>query len=211
MKLNSSRSTPSRSSSGLAVILSASLALCLTSAQLRAQGQPDPKDWDYDIRTDKSTYAAGGTVKATAGVVARKAGVQGWSYGVKHDTAILTIESATSDGTDVPSDAAAFDDATLAIGDRYTDPTLGFTVTVVDSSEASDTVRIAPAGAPTESPAEPTAPADRGSDVAGASPTTLPPTGHDSTFAAVLAGLLVAGGVLATVAARTARRPGTAD
>lgn len=103
MKLNSSRSAAPRSSGGLAlVVLISGLALSLATAPLRAQDQPDPKDWDYDIRTEKSSYAAGDTVKATAGVVARKAGVQGWSYGVKHDPALLTIESATTEGTDVP-------------------------------------------------------------------------------------------------------------
>jgi hypothetical protein len=104
MNRNGTCSAAPRSYGGLgAAVLSAGLALLLAAAPLRAQGQPDPKDWDYDIRTDKSTYAAGDTVKATSGVVARKAGVQGWSYGVRHDPALLTIESATTDGTDVPS------------------------------------------------------------------------------------------------------------
>jgi hypothetical protein len=79
------------------------VALSLAAAPLLAQAPPDPKDWDFDVRTEKSSFAPGDTVKATAGVVAREAGVQGWSYGIRHDASLLTIESATTEGTDVPS------------------------------------------------------------------------------------------------------------
>jgi hypothetical protein len=115
------------------------------------------------------------------------------------------------DGTGYPTDSDGFDDVTLAVGDRYTDPTIGFTVTVVDSTDASDTVRIVPAGAPTEPPVEPTDPTDPGTDPAGASPTTLPPTGHDPTLRGVLAVGLLMGGALATGIARATRRRGGSD
>lgn len=65
--------------------------------------EPNPNDWDFAIQTDKTEYSAGDALTATAGVVSRKAGIQGWSFGVKHDTAVLSIESVTSDGTDVPA------------------------------------------------------------------------------------------------------------
>lgn len=71
------------------------------AASVMAQ-EPSPADWDLEIRTDKATYDPGASVEAFAGVAARGEGLQGWSYGVKHDTDLLTIESATSAGTDVP-------------------------------------------------------------------------------------------------------------
>jgi hypothetical protein len=76
--------------------------LLLGLGRISAQ-EPNPNDWDFDIKTDKTEYNPGDALQATAGIVARKAGVQGWSFGVKHDTTLLTIESVTSDGTDVPS------------------------------------------------------------------------------------------------------------
>ena len=72
--------------------------LC-TSAMLDAQA-PAAKDFDLVLRADKASYNPGDTVKVTAAAVARKAGIQGWSYGVKHDTAVLDLEAATLDGTD---------------------------------------------------------------------------------------------------------------
>jgi hypothetical protein len=82
---------------GLAVLSAFSPGL------VRAQN-PDPKDWDLDVRADKASYKPSDVIKATAGIVARKAGVQGWSYGVKHDPAVMHLDSVSgTDGTDVPS------------------------------------------------------------------------------------------------------------
>jgi hypothetical protein len=39
-------------------------------------------------------------IEATVVLETRSAGIQGWSYGVRHDGRALTIESATTDGTD---------------------------------------------------------------------------------------------------------------
>lgn len=75
------------------------LMLCVSAARVGAQ-DPDPADWDLEIRTDKAEYAVGETVSSTTGIVARVAGVQGWSYGVSHDSNVLVIESVSSAGTD---------------------------------------------------------------------------------------------------------------
>jgi hypothetical protein len=61
---------------------------------------PDPDDYSWDIKAQDSSVGPGDTVKATTGITAKAGGVQGWSYGVSHDTSVLTIESATTEGTD---------------------------------------------------------------------------------------------------------------
>ncbi len=73
-------------------------ALLLSSA-VEAQA-PAAKDFDLVMKADKASYNAGDAVKVTAGATARKAGIQGWSFGVKHDPAVLDLEAATFDGTD---------------------------------------------------------------------------------------------------------------
>jgi len=83
-------------------VLFLSLALCISST-LHAQPAPNPDDFALEMRLDKAGYKPGDTIKATAGIVAKKAGIQGWSYGGKHDTALLDIEGVTIDGTDVPA------------------------------------------------------------------------------------------------------------
>ena len=74
--------------------------LLLAAGTLTAQ---DGKDWDIDLKSTSRTNGPGDSFTATVGLTARRAGVQGWSYGVKHDTSVLTIQSVTSAGTDVPS------------------------------------------------------------------------------------------------------------
>lgn len=72
---------------------------------LRA-AEPAGTDFDLEIRTDKASYAHGEAVSSTAGVVARLQGIQGWSYGVEHDPAVLDLESVVGSGsalTDVDS------------------------------------------------------------------------------------------------------------
>jgi hypothetical protein len=44
--------------------------------------------------------APGLSIEATVVLETKSAGVQGWSYGVRHDGRALTIESVTTDGTD---------------------------------------------------------------------------------------------------------------
>lgn len=92
-------------------------------------------------------------------------------------------------GTEFPADAAGFADATLLPGDRYIDPVGAFTVTVTTSSEASDTVLVAPAEVPTQPPAEPAA-----QPVATGATPKLPATGTDpGGLVALSIGLLLAG------------------
>jgi hypothetical protein len=70
----------------------------LTATLLVAQ--PGPEDFDFDMLTDKADYTAGETVTLTTGIAVRADGVQGWSYGVVHDADLLTLEEATTAGTD---------------------------------------------------------------------------------------------------------------
>ena len=131
-------------------------------------------------------------------------------YVVWTDTAFGPVLVGPRDGTEFPTTREGFANATLVIGDRYTDPVTGFTVTVVDSTDASDTVRIQPADAPTEPPVdpgtEPVPPADPNATPAGGTITMLPPTGMDATGAVVLmVALLLAGTLLRSSATR--RRP----
>lgn len=113
------------------------------------------------------------------------------------------------DGTEFPIDPEGFANSTLVVGDQYTDPVAGFTVTVIASSDASDTVRIESAEEPTEPPVDPAAgPAPPGQEAnpAGGAPETLPPTGPASVIAVTLAiTLLLAGTLTLTIAHR--RRP----
>ncbi|WP_448810916.1 hypothetical protein [Agromyces bauzanensis] len=131
-------------------------------------------------------------------------------YVVWTDAASGAVFIGPRDGTEFPTDAEGFANATLVVGDRYTDPVAGFTVTVVESTDTSDTVRIESADAPTEPPvdpgAEPVPPADSTATPAGGTTATLPPTGSDPTGAVALAvALLLAGAVLRSSAHR--RRP----
>ena len=57
----------------LAVLM---IAFGVTSS-LAAQG--GPADYDLEIRLDSGSYDKGDTVTATVGIVARVAGLQGWS------------------------------------------------------------------------------------------------------------------------------------
>ncbi|MBI4602777.1 MAG: hypothetical protein HY721_12540 [Planctomycetes bacterium] len=102
MNLASSMRSPAASLKGFkgwvrGALAAAALALVPGLSTALAQ---DPKNWDFEVRTDKSTLKAGEAFKGTAGIVSRAEGPQGWSYGVKHDTSLLTIESVTFDGTD---------------------------------------------------------------------------------------------------------------
>ncbi len=84
---------------GRAHCLASVLSLSLTSG-LVAQA-PNPNDFELRMRLDKAVYNPGDALEATAGVNTKAAGVQGWSFGVKHDTTFLEILSATRQGTDV--------------------------------------------------------------------------------------------------------------
>lgn len=86
---------------GFLQLAAVSASWLLGLAALEAQ-DPSAKDYDLEMRVDKTSYKAGDTVQATAGIVARKAGIQGWSYGAKHDTSLLDVTAVTIEGTDVP-------------------------------------------------------------------------------------------------------------
>ena len=121
-------------------------------------------------------------------------------YVVWTDTAFGPVLVGPRDGTEFPTNRDGFANATLVIGDRYTDPVTGFTVTVVDSTDESDTVRIQPANAATEPPVdpgtEPVPPADPNAAPAGGTIAMLPPTGMDATRAMVLMVALLLAGML---------------
>ena len=58
-------------------------------------------DFDLEIRLDReAVYRPGDTVMATPGMVSRATGTQGWSFGIRHDPAILRAEMVTMKGSD---------------------------------------------------------------------------------------------------------------
>lgn len=110
------------------------------------------------------------------------------------------------DGTEFPTNPEGFANSTLVVGDRYTDPVAGFTVSVIANTAASDTVRIEPADAPTEPPIDPdpdpAPPVDSPSTPAGAV-ATLPPTGPDPTIGVLVSIVLLLAGAAGIGVART--------
>jgi hypothetical protein len=78
------------------------MLICLSPAWILAQ-QPNPNDFSFSIRVDKQSYAPGDTVQATMGMTAKATGAQGWSYGVRHDPAVMELQTVNTDSTDVPS------------------------------------------------------------------------------------------------------------
>jgi hypothetical protein len=80
----------------------AALLVCsagLLCGTLSAQS-PDPANWEFELRAPNESYKPGDAFQATSGMVSKLAGPQGWSYGVKHDIAVLDAEKVTADGTD---------------------------------------------------------------------------------------------------------------
>lgn len=75
------------------------LALATVAPRLEAQ-QPNPDNYEFQIRTSQATYTPDDPVVATAGLTTRAADVQGWSFGLAHDAKVLTLETATIDNTD---------------------------------------------------------------------------------------------------------------
>lgn len=58
-------------------------------------------DFDLEIRVDREGgYRPDDTVMATPGMVSRAAGTQGWSFGIRHDPAILRVDTVTMKGSD---------------------------------------------------------------------------------------------------------------
>jgi hypothetical protein len=137
-------------------------------------------------------------------------------YVVWTDAAAGAVLIGPRDGTEFPTYPVEFAQATLVVGDRYTDPVTGFTVAVVDSTDESDTVRIESADAPTEPPTdpgtEPVPPVDPNTIPAGSSTATLPPTGPEPSGAVVLTvALLLAGAFLLSSAHRRSSLRGRAS
>lgn len=118
------------------------------------------------------------------------------------------VRVAPRDGTAFPVTPEQFADSTLLPGDRHTDPVTGLVVTVLASTDASDTVRITRPDAPAEPPTTP-APVTPPAQPAAAGVATLPATGLDSAAAVATAALLLLSGVIALAGAR--RRPGSCD
>ena len=58
-------------------------------------------DFDLEIRVDRDgSYRADDTVMATPGMVSRATGTQGWSFGLRHDPAVLRADTVTMKGSD---------------------------------------------------------------------------------------------------------------
>ena len=70
-------------------VLTIGVACQTVSAQL-----PNPDDFDLLIRVEQE----GNTVRGIPGAAVRAPRVQGWSYGVRHDTSLLTLDSITIEG-----------------------------------------------------------------------------------------------------------------
>jgi hypothetical protein len=56
-------------------------------------------DFDLELRADRPGYAPSDAVRVEAGLAVRARGVEGWSYGVRHDSAVLFLDSVTTDGS----------------------------------------------------------------------------------------------------------------
>ncbi len=120
------------------------------------------------------------------------------------------------DGTEFPTDPEGFANATLRLGERYTDWASGLTITVVASSADSDTVRFGSIDDPTEPPVDPETdpPVDETPGAVPASSehpgSTLPATGvaADAAWSATLALCMV--GMIA-LALSAFRRPAHRD
>ena len=76
--------------------------ITLPAVLLRAQ-DAGPGDFDFKLVPSTKSLHQGDDVSVDALVSVRKAGAQGWSYGVTHDAAVLDVTLATKDGGDVPS------------------------------------------------------------------------------------------------------------
>ena len=64
-------------------------------------------DFDLEIRLDQEgDYRPGGRVTATPGMVARAGGTQGWSFGIRHDPAVLRAATVTMKGSDAEAAGA---------------------------------------------------------------------------------------------------------
>ena len=94
--------------------------------------QAGPQDFDFEMRTDKTGYSPGETVNATTGLAVRADGVQGWSYGVVHDTDLLSLEEVTTDGTDTETVfSGGFNGTTLIMDDPPGTGVVGFIQPVI--------------------------------------------------------------------------------
>lgn len=128
------------------------------------------------------------------------------------------VRVAPKDGTEPPVFYADFESAPLQVGERYTDAASDTIITVIESAEWSDTIRIAPASDPPPppvdpvnpvDPVDPTSPDDPSATPAGGSTAALPPTGTDPTAALVLSlGLLTAGLHAVVILRQRTRSPG---
>ncbi|HET8778820.1 MAG TPA: immune inhibitor A domain-containing protein, partial [Agromyces sp.] len=131
---------------------------------------------------------------------------------------VYTMDSSSAvmvgarDGTQFPTDPEGFANATLRLGERYTDWASGLTITVTASSADSDTVRFGSIDDPTEPPVDPETdpPTDETPGAVPASSehpgSTLPATGvaADAAWLAALA-MCVAG--MIALARSAFRRP----
>ena len=58
-------------------------------------------DFDLEIQVDRDgSYRPDDTVMATPGMVSRATGTQGWSFGLRHDPAVLRADAVTMKGSD---------------------------------------------------------------------------------------------------------------
>ena len=74
--------------------------LVLGAMMVASTGGAFAQDFDFGVRTDKASYAPGDALTVTAGMTTRAPGAQGWSYGIRHDSAVLTLNELRFNTTD---------------------------------------------------------------------------------------------------------------
>jgi hypothetical protein len=84
------------------------------------QAAAGPTDFDLKLIPAKKTVRPGDDLAVDAVIAVRQTGVQGWSYGVKHDAKYLDVISATTVGSNVPSVFSAGFDQTVLIQENGT-------------------------------------------------------------------------------------------
>ena len=90
-------------------------------AVLHSQPAPDPANYDFLVRPTKSSFMTGEDVVIDVGLAVRSADVDGWSYGIKHDPAVMTLTEASTQGTEVPGIlASGFEQTSTVVRENVT-------------------------------------------------------------------------------------------
>ncbi len=120
----------------LPALMTAAL-LTVAASGLRAQevDPMDPTSYDLLLRLDKAEYSPGDALVATAALTIRVQAIQGWSYGLRHDPAVMSLDSIDFDSTDAATLNPQFNRTTI-IADG--DTNIGFIQAVVLSLTGED-------------------------------------------------------------------------